>query len=253
MSPVVATAAPGSAAPRKPCSGVKSATRFTPAARSRSTSDTPRRSTPVWFVSRPTRVPAPGAGCPPAARRSPGAPLFAPIGPPAPPSTPGPRTRASAQHTQQQDMRPVHEAPALVMVLLCACGGSAVAPPTPQPEPFRRSAPGADRGRPLARMSPREKIAQLVVPWIAGTYMADDDPTFMKIVGRLAPGRRPDRVDRLAARHRSQAEHACRRHAAAAAHRLRPRGRHRTPSHRRDRRFPSNMGVGATGRDQDGV
>ena len=36
--------------------------------------------------------------------------------------------------------------------------------------------------RVFALMTPREKIAQLVIPWIAGTYMADDDPTFTKIV-----------------------------------------------------------------------
>ncbi|HTH50047.1 MAG TPA: hypothetical protein VMB21_21215, partial [Candidatus Limnocylindria bacterium] len=36
--------------------------------------------------------------------------------------------------------------------------------------------------RVLARLTPRQKIAQLVIPWIGGTYMAEDDPTFTRVV-----------------------------------------------------------------------
>ena len=72
---------------------------------------------------------------------------------------------------------------ALVMVLLCACGGSAVAPPQPQPEPFRPG--GAPGGRPWttcsAGLSVRDKIAQLVMPWIPGTYAAYDAEAFARM------------------------------------------------------------------------
>ena len=91
--------------------------------------------------------------------------------------------------------------------------------------------------RTFARMSPREKIAQLVVPWIAGTYtgrrrshLPED-----RVLGRLAQGRRVDRVDRLAARHRGQTQHVAAARAGPAAHRFRPGGGYRPPSHRRHR------------------
>ena len=65
---------------------------------------------------------------------------------------------------------------ALVMVLLCACsGGPAAAPAAPQPEPFRpevRPVPTVDDL--MAGLSARDRIAQLVVPWIPGTYAAYD-------------------------------------------------------------------------------
>ena len=77
-------------------------------------------------------------------------------------------------------MRPVHpKLLALMMVLLCACGGSAIAPALPQPEPFRpevRPAPTVDEL--VAGLSVRDRIAQLVVPWIPGTYAAYDAEAF---------------------------------------------------------------------------
>ena len=44
----------------------------------------------------------------------------------------------------------------------------------------------------LAGLSSRDKIAQLVVPWIPGTYAAFDDEAFkrMQEMGGFAPHRR---------------------------------------------------------------
>ncbi len=68
----------------------------------------------------------------------------------------------------------------LVMVALCACGAPPV--PAPQPEPFRpeaRSEPSVDDL--LAGLSVRDKIAQLVMPWIAGTYASYDAEAFARM------------------------------------------------------------------------
>jgi len=57
----------------------------------------------------------------------------------------------------------------LIVTLLAACGGRATAPRAPQPaaiDPF------------LAKLTTRQKIAQLVVPWLGGNYMALDDSAF---------------------------------------------------------------------------
>ena len=84
----------------------------------------------------------------------------------------------------------------------------------------RSHAPGRAGRRAAARPDPvqrlldslplRAKVAQLVMPWIPGTYAAADDPGFLKAraLGGLAAGRRHHRLDRLAARHRGQAERA---------------------------------------------
>jgi beta-N-acetylhexosaminidase len=81
-------------------------------------------------------------------------------------------------------MRPVHaKLLALVMVLLCACsGGPGVAPAAPQPDPFRpetRAAPSVDEL--VGSLSVRDRIAQLVVPWIPGTYAAYDAEAFARM------------------------------------------------------------------------
>jgi beta-N-acetylhexosaminidase len=72
---------------------------------------------------------------------------------------------------------------ALVMILLAACGGGpAVAPAAPQPEPFRpeiRPAPSVDAL--VAGLSVRHQIAQLVIPWIPGTYAAYDAEAFARM------------------------------------------------------------------------
>ncbi|HEX4813522.1 MAG TPA: glycoside hydrolase family 3 N-terminal domain-containing protein, partial [Nonomuraea sp.] len=81
-------------------------------------------------------------------------------------------------------MRPVHtKLLTLVMVLLCACGrGPAVAPATPQPEPFRPEVPAVPSVDELvASLSVRDQVAQLVVPWIPGTYAAYDADAFAQM------------------------------------------------------------------------
>ena len=71
----------------------------------------------------------------------------------------------------------------LVMVLLCACGrGPAAAPATPQPEPFRPELPAVPSvDEVVASLSVRDRIAQLVVPWIPGTYAAYDADAFARM------------------------------------------------------------------------
>jgi beta-N-acetylhexosaminidase len=78
-------------------------------------------------------------------------------------------------------MRPVHvKHLAVVMMGLGACArGPALGP---QPEPFRpevRAEPHVDHL--LGALSTRDKIAQLVVPWVAGTYAAYDGEAFARM------------------------------------------------------------------------
>src|SRR5437899_7184806 len=58
----------------------------------------------------------------------------------------------------------------LIVTLLTACGGSQTARPA-APAPVSVDAV-------LAKLTPRQKIAQLVVPWLGGNYMALDDSAF---------------------------------------------------------------------------
>ena len=58
----------------------------------------------------------------------------------------------------------------LIVTLIAACGGRA----TTAPQPLR---PAAIDGM-LAKLSPRQKVAQLVVPWLGGNYIALDDSAF---------------------------------------------------------------------------
>jgi beta-N-acetylhexosaminidase len=80
-------------------------------------------------------------------------------------------------------MRPVHaKLLTLVTVALCACGGGPAIPALPQPEPFRpevRAVPEVDDL--IGALSVRDKIAQLVVPWIPGTYAAYDAEAFARM------------------------------------------------------------------------
>lgn len=71
---------------------------------------------------------------------------------------------------------------ALVMVSLWACGRAQPVPP-PQPTQFPGQPVPAevDVDALLGSLSLRDKIAQLVVPWIAGTYAAFDDEAFRRI------------------------------------------------------------------------
>src|SRR6267143_139068 len=58
----------------------------------------------------------------------------------------------------------------LIVTLLAACGGrTATAPHGPQP---------AATDAMLAKLTTRQKVAQLVVPWLGGNYMALDDSAF---------------------------------------------------------------------------
>jgi beta-N-acetylhexosaminidase len=70
---------------------------------------------------------------------------------------------------------------ALLVVVLSACGRAApVEPPQPAQFPPREEAP-VDIDALLDGLSTRDKIAQLVVPWIAGTYAAFDDEAFRRM------------------------------------------------------------------------
>jgi len=60
----------------------------------------------------------------------------------------------------------------IVTLLVAACGGRTTTAPRPTPP----VAPPVDGI--LARLSPRQKIAQLVVPWLGGNYIALDDSAF---------------------------------------------------------------------------
>jgi beta-N-acetylhexosaminidase len=73
---------------------------------------------------------------------------------------------------------------ALIMVSLCACGR-----PTEVPQPQPAQFPGqpgpaeVDVDALLGSLSLRDKVAQLVMPWIAGAYAALDDETFQRMQG----------------------------------------------------------------------
>jgi len=72
---------------------------------------------------------------------------------------------------------------ALVTMSLMACGRAGPAP-TPQPAQFppREGAPAVDVDGLLSQLSVRDKIAQLVMPWIPGTYASVDDPEFVRML-----------------------------------------------------------------------
>ena len=68
---------------------------------------------------------------------------------------------------------------ALIVILLAGCGPSRLATPAPIPT-AAAVGPETDVGTLLAGLSVRDKIAQLVVPWIPGTYAAYDDDGFAR-------------------------------------------------------------------------
>jgi beta-N-acetylhexosaminidase len=70
----------------------------------------------------------------------------------------------------------------LVTVVLCACAPAAGGPPAPSPEGIP-SAVGAEPtvDALLEGLSTRDRIAQLVVPYIPGTYTAYDDAAFARM------------------------------------------------------------------------
>ncbi|HJX88409.1 MAG TPA: glycoside hydrolase family 3 N-terminal domain-containing protein, partial [Gemmatimonadales bacterium] len=71
---------------------------------------------------------------------------------------------------------------ALVTVVLCACAPAAGGPPAPSPVgiPSEVGAEPTVDGV-LETLSPRDRIAQLVVPYIPGTYTAYDDAAFARM------------------------------------------------------------------------
>jgi beta-N-acetylhexosaminidase len=73
---------------------------------------------------------------------------------------------------------------ALVVISLAACGRASTAP-QPQPVQFPPQAGVAevDVDGLLASLSVRDKIAQIVMPWIPGTYAAFDDEAFLRMQG----------------------------------------------------------------------
>ena len=131
---------------------------------------------------------------------------------------------------------------ALVMVSLCACGGGRVGPraaaaaravPARGPRRARRGRParravGPRQDRPAGRAVDSRDLRRLR----RGGVRPDAD------VGGFAPRRRPHRLGGLAARHRRQAQPAAGALVAAAADRVRPRGRHQHPVQRRDAASP---------------
>ncbi len=68
-----------------------------------------------------------------------------------------------------------------MVVSLWACGPSpAVVPPQPVQFPPEAGAPVLDVDAIISELSLRDKVAQLVMPWIAGTYASADDPEFAR-------------------------------------------------------------------------
>ncbi len=67
----------------------------------------------------------------------------------------------------------------IAVVSLWACGPSSPAvPPQPVQFPPEAGAPVLDVEALVSTLSTRDKVAQLVMPWIAGTYASIDDPEF---------------------------------------------------------------------------
>jgi beta-N-acetylhexosaminidase len=72
----------------------------------------------------------------------------------------------------------------LVMVSLCACGPARRVPqPQPAQFPGQPEAAEVDLDALIGSLSRRDKIAQLVMPWIPGGYSALDDETFLRMQG----------------------------------------------------------------------
>ena len=161
---------------------------------------------------------------------------------------------APPQQSQQGERSVQSKFPVLVVVLLCACGGPGpVAGPQPAQSPLQAGTPAAvDVDALVGSLSVRDKIAQLVMPWIPGTYAAFDDEAFRRMqawvdslhVGGLivsvgSPFDVAAKLNRLQERSRLPLLVASDLEAGTA---IRLNGG--TP-------FPPNMGIAATGSDSD--
>lgn len=70
------------------------------------------------------------------------------------------------------------------MVLLSAAACSPAPPPMVQPvAPPSAADPGLTLDQRLALLTSRQKIAQIVMPWIPGAYVAEDSPEFQRAIG----------------------------------------------------------------------
>ncbi len=162
-------------------------------------------------------------------------------------------TAQARRPESQQDERSVHlKYLALLIVCLSACGrATQVQPPQTAQFPPREEAP-VDIDALLEGLSTRDKIAQLVLPWIPGTYAAFDEDAFRRMqewvdslhIGGLlvsvgSPLDVAAKLNRLQERSELPLLVASDLEAGTA---IRLNGG--TP-------FPPNMGVGATGSDSD--
>src|SRR2546430_16819744 len=67
----------------------------------------------------------------------------------------------------------------LILAGLLGCAGhTAIRPIRPTTEPPAAAVIPASVDSLLASMTPRDKIGQLIVPWLAGSYTAFDDSSF---------------------------------------------------------------------------
>src|SRR6266571_2876886 len=103
----------------------------------------------------------------------------------------------------------------LVVAAVAGCAGShAVGGLAPVPRPSSRVPVDSV----LAGLTVRQSVAQLVTPWLSGSYTSLDDSLFQVAVRwGLARDRRSDRVGRLAVRYRREAQRAATALAPAAA------------------------------------
>ena len=244
-----ATAAPGSAAPRKPCSGLKSATSRTPAVlQPRHVADPSGiHAGLVGHQTHPSAAHQP-AGCRSAARRCPVARRAGPA--------PGPRAGRAAPERpsaeSQHDESSVH--PTYLATDRCDAAGrlrAGAAAGHARPDADRRHRRARDRRRDPAGRARRARPDRAAGHALDPGHLRGLRRRRLRArrgVGRLAPRRRDHRVGRLSARRGGQAQPAAAALAAPAARGLGLRGRHQHPAQRRDA-VPPNMGVGATGSD----
>jgi beta-N-acetylhexosaminidase len=103
-----------------------------------------------------------------------------------PAACPGPRGAAHPPPDEPPEGKRSVQAKYLMLVLITLWGCGPASPvPQPQPAQFppQPAAGEVDVDALLESLSLRDKIAQLVVPWIAGGYTAFDDDAFVRMQG----------------------------------------------------------------------